>query len=427
MIKNNDRKETIMGQQIKELLNDVGFRLATLKEARNRFSDQLAPEFRIFDYLRTDEMGLSTCIASLLDPNGKHGQGSVFLNAFLKNIGVEEEWTVNSKNCRVSTEKQVNGQRRIDIFLELPSGVIGIENKPWAGCQDNQLADYADYIEKFSGGKNWLLVFLSNRDPEEKSLSQKRREELMNDGRFVQRSYMEIIDWLDLCAYKTRASVVRVFIEELTKFIRTNINGEVEMSDEKEIISAVLKTPETLGSAFQIIKTINSIKKDLLEKFYGDLDSGLKKENLILSDWGMQSWQASTGFNVQFDNNAQKLYLRFEFEKTGLNGFFWGIRRKNKKYSNAPVWGEVNKLMTAEFYPGRSSQWWPWYLDSPNHEFDVGMKDWSISEKPWVMIMNGEMAPKIVELAVRVNKAFSRNDQLHLLCEEELVNSIEPD
>lgn len=55
-----------MTQQIEELLNDVGFRLATLKEARSRFSDQLAPEFRIFDYLRTDEMGLSTCIASLL-------------------------------------------------------------------------------------------------------------------------------------------------------------------------------------------------------------------------------------------------------------------------------------------------------------------------------------------------------------------------
>jgi len=106
-----------MAQQIKELLNDVGFRLATLKEAKSRFSDQLAPEFRIFDYLRTDEMGLSTCIASLLDPNGKHGQGSVFLNAFLKNIGAEEDWAVNTKNCRVSTEKQVNGQRRIDIFL----------------------------------------------------------------------------------------------------------------------------------------------------------------------------------------------------------------------------------------------------------------------------------------------------------------------
>jgi hypothetical protein len=270
-------------------------------------------------------------------------------------------------------------------------------------------------------------VFLSNRDPEEKSLSQKRREELVNDGRFVQRSYVEITDWLDLCACKARASVVRVFIEELVKFIRTNINGEVEMSDEKEIVSAVLKKPETLGSAFQIIKAISSIKKDLLKKFHEDLDSELKKENLILANWGMESsQQAYTGFNVQFGDNAQKLYLRFEFDKTGLNEFFWGIRKKSKNYSNAPVWAEVNKLMAAEFYPGKSSQWWPWYSELPNHEFDIGMKNWSISEKPWVMIMNGEMAPKIIELAVRVNKAFSRNSQLHLL-REDLLNAIEPD
>jgi len=303
-----------------------------------------------------------------------------------------------------------------DRLLELPNVVVGIENKPWAGCQDNQLADYADYIEKFSGSKNWLLVFLSNRDPEEKSLSKKRREELVNDGRFVQRSYVEIIDWLDLCACKTRASVVRVFIEELAKFIRTNINGEVEMSDEKEIIGAVLKTPETLGSAFQIIKAISSIKKDLLKKFYEDLDSELKKENLILANWGMESpWQAYTGFNVQFGDNAQKLYLRFEFDKTGLNNFFWGIRKKSKNYSNAPVWAEVNKLMAAEFYPGKSSQWWPWYSELPNHEFDSGMKNWSVSDKPRVMLMNGEMAPRIVELSVRVHKAFSQNSQIHLL------------
>lgn len=414
-----------MAQQIEELLNDVGFRLATLKEARNRFSDQLAPEFRIFDYLRTDEMGLSTCIASLLDPNGKHGQGSVFLDAFLKNIAAEEDWATNTKDCRVSTEKQANGQRRIDIFLELPNGVVGIENKPWASCQDSQLADYANYIESFSGSKNWLLVFLSNRDPENRSITQARREELENDGRFVQRNYREIIDWLEVCSCKSRASVVRVFIEELAKFIRTNINGEVEMSDEKEITSAVLKTPETLGSAFQVVKAIGGIKKELLKKFHEDLNSGLKKENLILADWSMESWQAYTGFNVQFDNSEQKLYLRFEFDKTGLNGFFWGIRRESEKYSNVTVWGKVNELMAAEFYPGKSSQWWPWYSELPNHEFDVGLKDWSISEKPWVMIMNGEMALEIIELAARVRNAFSRNSQL--LCEEDPFNSIEPD
>jgi hypothetical protein len=99
-----------MTHQTEKLLNDVGFRLAALREARNRFSDQLAPEFRIFDYLRTDEMGLSRCIASLLDPKDKHGQGGIFLEAFLKILGDAADWAIDAEDCEVSIEKQANGQ-----------------------------------------------------------------------------------------------------------------------------------------------------------------------------------------------------------------------------------------------------------------------------------------------------------------------------
>ncbi len=83
--------------------------------------------------------------------------------------------------------------------------------------------------------------------------------------------------------------------------------------------------------------------------------------------------------------------------------------------------------MSAKFYPAKSSEGWPWYSELPDREFDADMRDWSISEKPWVMIMNdNEMAPKIIDLAVRVREVFSQNSQLRLLCEEEPINSIEP-
>jgi PD-(D/E)XK nuclease superfamily len=140
--------------------SEVRFKIGTLREARNRFADQLAPEFRIFDYLRTDEMGLSRCIASLFDPKGKHGQGSFFLDAFLKILSDKSGWEANAKDfLKVELEKQANGQRRIDIYLEFKNGIIGIENKPWASDQDTQLTDYATYLEKTAGNKDWLLVF----------------------------------------------------------------------------------------------------------------------------------------------------------------------------------------------------------------------------------------------------------------------------
>ena len=43
--------------------------------------------FNPFQFMRTDEMGLSKILAFLLDPREAHGQGDLFLNSFLKYIG----------------------------------------------------------------------------------------------------------------------------------------------------------------------------------------------------------------------------------------------------------------------------------------------------------------------------------------------------
>lgn len=413
-----------MSQHIEELLNEVGFKIATLREAKNRFADQLAPEFRIFDYLRTDEMGLSRCIAGLLDPKGKHGQGSLFLKEFLKTIlGEGLYWETKANDLvNIVLEKQANGQKRIDIYLEFQNSIIGIENKPWAGCQDNQLSDYADFLHSSAGANNWLLVFLSNRDPENRSITAERRKLLENDGRYIQLNYAELVGWLEICAFKAKASVVRVFIEELAKFIRSYINGEIEMSDAKEIKSAVLKSPEALDSAFQVYKAMDDVKKELLENLRHNLVIGLEKEGLKLTDWEFNGWRCNSGFNVQFGKEEQNLYLRFEFESTGLNTFFWGIGRK-EAYSNNIVKKQVNDLMNSEFYMMKIGQRFSWYSYCPNQFFESDLKDWSISAKPWLMIKEESLAPKIIEVAIRVHETFKQKSCLHLLCESGTSNT----
>ena len=119
-----------MPLKIDALLDEISFNVGTLRQAKQRFSDQLAPEFSIFDYFRSDEMALSNCLAGMLDPNGRHGQGNIFLRAFFETIFHEKKWTINFDYCKVVTEKQANGQRRIDIYLEFMGCIIGIENKP---------------------------------------------------------------------------------------------------------------------------------------------------------------------------------------------------------------------------------------------------------------------------------------------------------
>jgi len=406
-----------MTQQIEKLLNDVKFKVETLRKAKDLFSDQLAPEFRIFDFLRTDEMGLSRCIACLLDPKGKHGQGSAFLEAFLEIAKVD--WVINSNGCTVYTEKQANGQRRIDIYLKFGNGNIGIENKPWAGDQENQLSDYAKHLEKDSGKYDWKLVYICNCDPNENSLDSETLNKLDNDGRFIRLDYETIIKWLEVCACESKASVVRIFIEELAKFIRTEINGDIDMSEEREVACIVLESTDALGSAFQIFKVMGAVKKKLLKELHEALHAELKKEGLVLTDWGLESWpwRSYTGFNVQFGNMEQILHLRFQFDYTNLDGFCWGISRVSDKYHNAAVWEEIGELMSSNFTSGKTSSGWPWYSERDN-EFDAEMRHWSTSEKPWIMIKNEKMAPKITQLAVQVRDAFVKNGKIGLLYEE---------
>lgn len=175
-------------------------------------------------------MGLSRCIADLLNPNGKHGQKEVFLESFLKLLKIN--WPANTKTCSIELEKQANGQRRIDIYLRFKNGeIIGIENKPWTGDQKNQLSEYASFIEKEVNGNKWLLIYLSNNEPSGNSGIKEMQEALENEGKFIQLSYSDVIEWLENCACQSKALVVRLFIDGLAKVIRRNINVELEMSE----------------------------------------------------------------------------------------------------------------------------------------------------------------------------------------------------
>lgn len=58
-------------------------RLEMARFVERELDRDLARRFNVFDYLRTDELGLSRIIADLLDPAGTHGQGALFLKALL--------------------------------------------------------------------------------------------------------------------------------------------------------------------------------------------------------------------------------------------------------------------------------------------------------------------------------------------------------
>ena len=155
---------------LSELLSDLGDQLPRLDAHVTGAELYGAPRLSVFRLLSPTEPTLSRVIADLLDPRGSHGQGELFLNSLLEKVDLPP---VTIRDIvRVTREVRTTPKnRRIDIVVETPRVVLGIENKPWAGQLENQLKDYWEYLvgRGKAAGKLAKLVFLSDQQAETSS------------------------------------------------------------------------------------------------------------------------------------------------------------------------------------------------------------------------------------------------------------------
>lgn len=414
----------------KILLKDVFQRVSTLRQAKRRFADELAPDFHFFDYLRSDEFGLSRCLADLLDPTfgdgyGKHGQAGLFLDTLVAHLSRNEntksitQWAT-AENCEsVTLEQLTEHGRRIDIVIRFRGGgLLALENKPWAGDQINQLNDYADYLAAQSTKNQWLLVYLSNREPDKASIDDNRREELEASGNFLRFSFRNAEAWLQEASEKTRAVKVRLFVEDLIQFVRTQVRGDADMSETLEVTQQILSTKESLESSFLISKSLQHVKNNLLERFEVCLENLMTENGFFLEiDLNsLKSGEVYTGFSIWFSKASEnRAHLCFEFGRSNLNSLCWGIAlHKDKATTETRL--QIHEIMTKGFGDGKQNGGWPWWQPI-DKQWGLAFVNWYDSEKPWLAIYDCEdqhsLPNRILDLAKRTESAF--NSRMDLL------------
>ncbi len=129
--------------------------------------------FNIFT-LFTDvfkENAVSRLLAFLLDSRKEHGfrhrVAQAFITAALPNHAICSEIRWEEASIACISEWPTEKQRRLDILVQISCRenrlkfVLGIENKIWAGEQENQLCDYQEAITKRFGEVPSALLFLS--------------------------------------------------------------------------------------------------------------------------------------------------------------------------------------------------------------------------------------------------------------------------
>lgn len=147
--------------ELSDFIADFRHTIPRLNAMREGIELYGATRFSAFDLFAPNENTLSRVIIELFDPLGSHGQGVLFLNALLQAIGFAR--LRQNDPVRVKREAMTRSRRRIDMVIETPQYVIGIENKPWAAQQANQLADYRDELKADPRGRTPILIFLSDQ------------------------------------------------------------------------------------------------------------------------------------------------------------------------------------------------------------------------------------------------------------------------
>lgn len=203
------------------------------KRAQEKLDRIAATRFSVFEYFHERETDLSRIFADLLDPEGKHGQGDRFLRLFLNEVHRSLDETLRSEfplsdvhQAKVHLEYSTDKMRRIDIVLEMPNNHwIGVENKPRAEEQEDQVKDYLKFLQnkvRQSGdGTAWMLYWSGDGKP---SITLPDDTEGQKHCRTVpyrktDNESPSLENWVRLCWEQCEADRVRWLLRDLLEYI----------------------------------------------------------------------------------------------------------------------------------------------------------------------------------------------------------------
>lgn len=205
--------------------------------------------FNIFNTigLRTEEVRLhSSFLAELMNPQGTHGLSNLFLEAFLKRLGLPKNY-LNVYNVSLDNKERFIGPvtdkegGRIDIIVEDGRHAIIIENKIYAEDQKNQLLRYYNYgKEKYQDGFKLIYLTLDGHEPNKCSLGNKRFD-------YVCLSYSREIDvWLVECILiANQKPLVKSIIIQYKELVKQITHTDMDAIYSEQLLNTMLK-PENV-------------------------------------------------------------------------------------------------------------------------------------------------------------------------------------
>lgn len=337
---------------------------------------RLAPHFSPYTVYRSHEVDVSRHLALLLDPEGTHGQGSLFWNAWVKQVllaqqaGCADEsvddaspelldtlsqaphgpaqaaapqsapavsqWLQRTQVLQVdrehcTTELKDKSRRAIDLCVHVRGGLLAIENKPWRESVDEvgQLDDYAAHLALLAARTkcDWTLVYLGHGAPSSESFRPELRRQLAHNGNFVCVSWRQLLEALKQCLSHIQAPKVRWFVEDFIQMMARDLLNYTESAEMEHNAKAFNHSPQALHNAFFLRDTLAQWQASQLQKLEQQLRARCAPNMEV--EWNVtpdNPKKKQAYFTLSFPGRSDVL-MRVEWYCGFANvvDFYWGV------------------------------------------------------------------------------------------------------
>jgi len=303
--------------------------------------------FTLF-YKFSDEVNLhSNFISSLLDPNGDHYKGDLFLKIFLETCGIDD-FGIDTSRTTVLKEF-----KHIDIYISDGKKHIILENKVYAKDQSAQIARYIDTIktDKTEDAKDEdIYVLYLHPDgnlPKEYSLGDYKtnqdKTKLVKEGstiNFKVISYEDqILSWIDRCKNEvSNLTDLNIFLSQYKDVIEM-IYNRYKRIDNMEKADLVEIFKENYAAVSEIVNNYQEVRKKIIYSFFKKVAEALKEYNEIYEIKTEESQDYRPIIITKKDPKDneiwEKFYFTVEFQKSTYSMPYLGFRRKEDKNTNA--------------------------------------------------------------------------------------------
>ena len=358
-----------------------------------------ATRFNPFQFVRTNENGLSEIFAFLLNPKENHGKKEAFLSAFLKKIGLES--FLNYKDVKIYLEKILSNNRRCDIFIEGKTSegkwAICIENKiRGAVDQERQMDDYLNYLSKNYPDDKYCVVYIPPfyRTPSEKSILSEVYDTNLKEGKIKIVVAGDIVEWLQEITID--AENVKSFVLDLIRFIKEKIIGDI--MEHKNLVERIILEEKNLYAALQVLGAGRYIYEKLWNILYEKIEEKCKEKYSILYNHG---WRVSSnfkpekrymgmGFSLKKEEKEFGVYI--EFNSTYYADCYYGFGFVDEiSFEKSYDISILEKIKNIKSNIGANqSKTWPLWI-----YFDNDLRNWENST--WQRIHFGNLADEIIE------------------------------